>query len=262
MDGIRDILISQQGLSDQSNHHEFCRLLARLKGNYQLNQIISVEGYVEWLNSIAIFTINSFQLWEWSPNSVYYLLTFWSRLVVSMNYLKKEMVSQFDSFAPKILKTYVSSRMASIDRGIESDNQDIIDEDEEQLIEQLEALPHLARNKYASTKEYLITLFDNLAQSFRMCIEMGNTSSKEFKMVEGKLTLLVYTIGSIVGGRQLAHKNSEEEDIYDGELASRVFELMRLHDASLFKNRRHFYQSQVGDFYFGFHQSFPQSIHR
>ena len=37
--GTRDILRSNQGLSEHSNYHEFCRLLGRLKTNYQLSEL-------------------------------------------------------------------------------------------------------------------------------------------------------------------------------------------------------------------------------
>ncbi len=52
------------GLNENSNHHGFCRLLARLKSNYQLNQLLAVDCYVEWVNLVAEFTIKSIQSWE------------------------------------------------------------------------------------------------------------------------------------------------------------------------------------------------------
>ena len=33
---------------------------------------------------VATFTVDSFKHWEWASNSVYYLLSVWSRLVASM----------------------------------------------------------------------------------------------------------------------------------------------------------------------------------
>jgi exportin-7 len=39
--GTRDILRSQQGLAEHANYHEFCRLLGRLKTNYQLSELVS-----------------------------------------------------------------------------------------------------------------------------------------------------------------------------------------------------------------------------
>ena len=41
--GTRDILRKQQGLSDHNNYHTFCRLLGRLKTNYQLSELVSMQ---------------------------------------------------------------------------------------------------------------------------------------------------------------------------------------------------------------------------
>ena len=60
-----------------------CRLLARLKANYQLSELVASDGYAEWISIVATFTIDSFNHWQWAANSVYYLLSLWSRLVTS-----------------------------------------------------------------------------------------------------------------------------------------------------------------------------------
>jgi exportin-7 len=64
MDAIRDILDHGQGLSVQDNHHEFCRILARLKANYQLNQIVANANYVDFITKIFNFSISSIKMWE------------------------------------------------------------------------------------------------------------------------------------------------------------------------------------------------------
>ncbi len=51
-----------QGLSDPSNYHEFCRLLARLKSNYQLGELVKVDNYAEIIKLIAEFTVTSLQV--------------------------------------------------------------------------------------------------------------------------------------------------------------------------------------------------------
>ena len=38
--GTRELLRSQQGLAEHANYHEFCRLLGRLKTNYQLSELV------------------------------------------------------------------------------------------------------------------------------------------------------------------------------------------------------------------------------
>jgi len=56
------MLFCFQGLSDANNYHEFCRLLARLKSNYQLGELVLVESYPEAIQLIAKFTIDSLRV--------------------------------------------------------------------------------------------------------------------------------------------------------------------------------------------------------
>lgn len=49
---------------------------------------VSVDNYIEWIELVAQFTINSLKSWQWASASVYYLLGLWSRLVSSTPYLK------------------------------------------------------------------------------------------------------------------------------------------------------------------------------
>lgn len=51
-----------QALSDPSNYHEFCRLLARLKTNYQLGELVKVTNYPELIKRIAEFTVTSLRV--------------------------------------------------------------------------------------------------------------------------------------------------------------------------------------------------------
>ena len=60
---------------------------------------------------MATFTIDSFKHWQWAANSVYYLLSLWSRLVASMPYLKGDVPSQLESFVPQVITAFINSRM-------------------------------------------------------------------------------------------------------------------------------------------------------
>lgn len=62
VNGVKHILQNPQGLSDPSNYHEFCRLLARLKSNYQLGELVMVDNYPEAIQLIAKFTVESLQV--------------------------------------------------------------------------------------------------------------------------------------------------------------------------------------------------------
>lgn len=56
------ILQSNHGLSHLDNYHEFCRLLGRMKNNYQLVELVAVDNYSEWIERVAHFTVNSLQV--------------------------------------------------------------------------------------------------------------------------------------------------------------------------------------------------------
>lgn len=62
VNGVKHILQNPQGLSDASNYHEFCRLLARLKSNYQLGELVMVDTYPEAIQLIAKFSVESLQV--------------------------------------------------------------------------------------------------------------------------------------------------------------------------------------------------------
>ncbi len=55
-----------QTLSDPNNYHEFCRLLARLKSNYQLGELVKVDNYPQVIKLIAEFTVTSLQVYSLS----------------------------------------------------------------------------------------------------------------------------------------------------------------------------------------------------
>jgi len=71
--------------------------------NEQLSELVASDGYAEWISIVATFTIDSFHHWQWAANSVYYLLSLWSRLVASMPYLKGDTPSQLESFVPQVI---------------------------------------------------------------------------------------------------------------------------------------------------------------
>jgi exportin-7 len=49
-----------QGLNNLDCYQNFCRLLGRLKANYQLSELVRTDGYEEWLKLAAEFAVASF----------------------------------------------------------------------------------------------------------------------------------------------------------------------------------------------------------
>lgn len=89
---------------DTTCYHEFCRLLTRLKSNYQLGELIQLEEYPTFAQLVAQFTVSSLQSWQFSANSIHYLLSLWQRLVASLPYLRvgDNVQHHLDAFVPEV----------------------------------------------------------------------------------------------------------------------------------------------------------------
>ena len=117
------------------------------QANFQLSEVVQCDNYPEWIAIVATFTVDSFKhcahnpsAWqllvehlsrslksndlarpgspvclrlpgEWASNSVYYLLSLWSRLVASMPYLKGETPSHLEQYVPQVITAFINSRM-------------------------------------------------------------------------------------------------------------------------------------------------------
>lgn len=104
VNGATEILKTSHGLSGPDNYLEFCRLLARLKTNYQLGELVVVANYPEAIELIAKFTVQSLQMWQFAPNSVHYLLSLWQRMVASLPYVKSVEPHYLDRYTPEVTK--------------------------------------------------------------------------------------------------------------------------------------------------------------
>jgi exportin-7 len=105
--------------------------------------------------------------------------------------------------------------------------------------QQLEQLSVIGRCEYQKTCTLLVQLFDQAARTYQELMAIPRTSGVvsptqhvEITVQEGRLTWLVYIIGSAIGGR-VSFNSNEEHDTMDGELVCRVLQLMNLTDSRL-----------------------------
>ncbi len=55
------------------------------------------EGFNEWCDLAAAFTVRSFQQWQWFSNSIHYLLGLWGRLIAAIPYVPQQSSSSSSS---------------------------------------------------------------------------------------------------------------------------------------------------------------------
>jgi exportin-7 len=246
---IRELLSKQTGLQHQDNYHQFCRLLGRLKANYQLNELVKTEGYLEWLDLAASFTVQSITNWQYSTNSIHYLLALWGRLVAAVPYVRPETgvrghVQSLEKQVLLVVETYIESMLASVETVLRSDGalDDPLD-DEGSLREQLDRMPVICRFQYAPVANNILSKFDPLLNQYKELITMMGSNSTEsapadvqqrVAIVEGQMTWLTYLVGTIVGGHSWssAHMGEGEETI-DASLSRRALQLAQIVDYRL-----------------------------
>lgn len=239
--GIREMLSKRTGLQHQDNYHQFCRLLGRLKANYQLSELVKADGYLEWLELAASFTVQSVQNWQYSTNSIHYLLALWARLVAAVPYVRPETgarghVPHLEKQVLLVTETYIESMLGSVETVLRSEGalDDPLDDDGS-LKEQLDRLPVICRFQYGSVANMILNKFDPLMNQYRDVVAtLGSTPTsaappevqQRVAIIEAQLTWLTYMIGAIVGGHSWssAHMADGEETI-DASLSRRVLQL-------------------------------------
>ena len=219
---------------------KFCRLLGRLKANYQLCELIKTDGYIEWLNLASSFTVQSMENWQFSKNSIHYLLSLFGRLVAAVPYVRADASSKnaLQVVVQTIVTSYIESMLGSVATILQSDGglDDPLDDDGS-LKEQLERLPSICRFQYTTVARLIVAKFDPLMAEYQQVIASASTvqvdqaTMMKLQGLEGQLTWLVYMIGAIVGGHNWSTSHLDEgEETIDASLSRRVFQLVQLVD--------------------------------
>ncbi|KAI7855239.1 armadillo-type protein [Circinella umbellata] len=239
MQGVRDIIFTGQGMNDTNNYNEFCRLLYRFRATAPLNEMAEKPGYVDWISLIADFSLKAVQSWKWAPETTHYLLGFWSRIIQSMTHyqqLNDSIVQKIKSITIELTRTYITTNIESVPTRMEEMLDDPL-ENEESLIESLVMLGHIARCKYEQSSAALVAIFDPIALQYQELITQaasGMTGGDSFKealeVIETKFAWLVYIIAAFIGTRP-AFLSSEELDSVDGQLTTKVLQLMDVNQA-------------------------------
>eukprot|EP00429_Kryptoperidinium_foliaceum_P009915 CAMPEP_0176004324 /NCGR_PEP_ID=MMETSP0120_2-20121206/1634_1 /TAXON_ID=160619 /ORGANISM="Kryptoperidinium foliaceum, Strain CCMP 1326" /LENGTH=1115 /DNA_ID=CAMNT_0017337001 /DNA_START=172 /DNA_END=3520 /DNA_ORIENTATION=+ len=236
--GIREMLSKQTGLMHQDNYHQFCRLLGRLKANYQLSELVKADGYMDWLELAASFTVQSIRNWQYNTtNSIHYLLSLWGRLVAAVPYVRPETGAQGHvQHLEKQVLTVVETYIEIVEAVLRSDGalDDPLD-DEGSLKEQMDRLPVICRFQYGPVAQMILGKFDPLLAQYQDLMgRMGSnpTSSapadiqQQVAIIEGQLTWLTYMVGAIVGGHSWSSAHiGEGEETIDASLSRRALQL-------------------------------------
>jgi exportin-7 len=176
MRGTSQILAGSVGLDDSECYHEFCRLLGRVNGANQLTDLASNPQFSLWIDQVFSFTSTAVQRAEHLPNSLHYLLSFWTVLVPPMITLGEKGPSQVRQYIEQLTVMFLQVRLAMAGKSEETL------EDETLLNEILEVVGWLSRLHASQSSQVLVQALQSVTN-------------------EVSLTWVVYLFGSVLAGQ-------------------------------------------------------------
>jgi exportin-7 len=228
---------------------EFCRLLCRIKPNFQLNELLEDANYERWLAMVTDFTCSALLNWSYTSPSLGYLCLFWSRLVGSQQYAKKEKLTHFDVAVPRVVQAFVRSRVDMADAFFPAAVSDAGSPRTSPRHAQQQQRTQQQRGEFGSdnplndaTSEFISQL-DCIANLLRVCLQqMVGDVAKLFRdnanhystaisqrrppsgAVEEQLAWLAFLFGSLMK----VPTTSDEDFDADASIITSMFQLMEL----------------------------------
>lgn len=244
MGGVCNIMRHEIGLSDQDCYHQFCRLLGKLKANYQLSDLVRTAGYTEWIKLASDFAIRSFRQMHIVANSIHYILGLWSRLVAAAPHVSAEALKtrspMLDTYTPKVAFAYLEARVGMVESALAGKIMDDL-EDEGLVLQQLEQLPIVVRYRYQDVASKILAIMDPLLLRVNEALTLLHTApnpsvAASLKVMEVQLAWIVYYIGAVIGGQGFSRRMSNASkghELVDADLSRRVIQLMMAMDMRL-----------------------------
>uniref|UniRef100_A0A0K0F225 Exportin-7 (inferred by orthology to a human protein) n=1 Tax=Strongyloides venezuelensis TaxID=75913 RepID=A0A0K0F225_STRVS len=225
--GVLMILNDTSRLQDKDAFHEFCRLVAKIKGTFQLAELVKSSYYMQMINKLVSFTIEALRVKEFTLNSIYYLLSFWQKMVSSTAYVNSAENHNLEKLCPNIVKAFVQCRLDYCISVVNDHEEDDMAEDGS-LHQLMELLGTISRLSYKDVYDFLKDVFDRDYSQYES-IYVSSPNSNEAVILRKRLAWLVNLIGGCIMGKGSLTSNSEQ-DIIDGDLISRVLKLMQTTD--------------------------------
>ncbi|KAJ1944041.1 hypothetical protein GGF37_002377, partial [Kickxella alabastrina] len=230
--GIVEILSNGLGLEDVENYHHMYRLLARFRCIHTLVEIEDSPVYRELLSSVASFSMTGLTLYEWSPNSIAPLLTFWSKVASthdSRDNSNAEIAGDLiSSTLPEIVREYLRSMILVTMRVVTAESMaDSPLENIDAMVDSMALVANIARSQYDTCAPVVLDIFREMAGKYQALLNSGQASEEAVVVIESQLAWPVYAVAQCINARQ-PYKSLPEDDRHDAEMFATGLELDRL----------------------------------
>lgn len=227
MEGIGAVIAGRVGLGYPENHLMTCLVLSRLKANASISRLIAAPCWPEWLAAVYNFTRETFlsSCFVESPNSVHYLMHFWSRLSLSLRYISGNETARRAAadYAAQVFELYVSNKLKLVSTD---------ESEDDEAAEGLDHLPSIARCNYTAAGGFILRVLDALIATFFRPLEQAQ-SSTAVPGVDTGVLIAQCSYALCVAGKCIESKITAlehvESEILDGDIAARVLYIMGVH---------------------------------
>ena len=204
-------------------HHEFSRVLARLKHVYQAEEFLNNPEFESFSLVMTEYTCSRL-LMDWELNCLTYLFTFWGKIASSIPYspdsrstIQKKTCEQLWQINQAFL-----IKMDS-ENGLEQLSTFL--EDEESFYVLLELFSPVMRSNYELSIRYIESKLTQYYPQYELCYKNGSNRSLQAQHLSTLLAFCIYTGASGIGGR-IPYESTEEDDYQDGVLAATVLQMI------------------------------------
>uniref|UniRef100_A0A183BLN1 Importin N-terminal domain-containing protein n=1 Tax=Globodera pallida TaxID=36090 RepID=A0A183BLN1_GLOPA len=221
--GLKRVLEAPENLNTPDNFHQYCRIVSRMKANYQVAELAKCESFSGLLNSLTKFTLDCLSMSHFfTTSSIYYLISFWSKLAGSLSYARVD-VELISACIPKVCTAFIQSRIALCESVVRHGAEDPLD-DMGSVKQLMELFTVLSRKDYKQTVKELLERFD---ESLSILFTQGIPEQEQI-IARKRLIWLITMMGAGVNGKASANSSELDDDLYDGEVAARVWKTMQL----------------------------------
>ncbi|KNC52190.1 importin-beta domain-containing protein [Thecamonas trahens ATCC 50062] len=237
MQFVINVLEHSVALGDEECYHHFCQYISRLKSQFHVTYLVKAPAYEQWIFAVANFSVVSFESIGTSSGSIYHILHFWNAMCMSTTN-GGVLTSKLEPLVAGLVEAFVASRLNLVVAVADHQVMDDPLSSPPLLEETLAAFPALGRFHYEAAGRYVLSAFDPLIDQYMGAVQAAHDSGGapqvlfQLGVLESQLAWLVYLAGGLVSGRTASRKNPDE-DMLDGHLAVRVFQLLSTSDQVL-----------------------------
>ncbi|MES1922218.1 hypothetical protein MHBO_003727, partial [Bonamia ostreae] len=184
--------------------NEFCLMLTSICNNCQINLMVKLPNYQDWINNIAKFTATAFNIHNASTNGIHYLLMLWSKFSSSIIYFRNKTPEFLRDFVPQITIEFMNANLSHLANQIKenTDFDSLLNEVEMTSIFQF--LPSLFHSDYENSINWVKKKFDGhfaqLQSVLNGSVRPNSTNNNQLQIIEVEMAWIVYVVAAIISG--------------------------------------------------------------